>query len=524
MNALEHNANKYHLTCLDMAGLFAIMIVALALRTIGVNKAFVYSDECFTWRVCREPTVEMLQRVGADTLPPLHFMLLKPWIAAFGDAPWSLRMPSILAGVLCVPAMYLLVREGCRFLPRCSEAGLLSAGLVAVNAVQITHSRVARPYPLAALLGIAATWLLLRALRPAREAVAESTASSTTCWWFAYGICAGLFCLTHHFALFTLAAHAIVVAGFALRLAVQRRRSALWNLLNGGAWAVVAAAAIYSPWLPVFLAQSRRAQTWFWVPDLSGEETIAMAFQWNVGAPTSLWTAATALLGLAAAAVVTLRRAPLAGWLFMFMLTAPWLLTIAVSNCGGRPLLQERYLLFANAGLLALLGSACAVLNLRASRVAIVGLLALVFLPATADFMASLRNDSPGMLKAAAWLMDHYRDGDVITVSLPQTVNIVKYYAGREGFDVDAKVYLAPTPAGGQPIHSTSLHAEDLLTEGPHTPPAGVKRCWRLETRDIVRRPPEGWKRIEVHEFRGPPGTREVAGSERVWLALLGKE
>jgi len=508
----------------DMAMLPVIMLIAFVLRTVAVDRAFVYSDECFTWRVVREPTVEMLRRVGADTLPPLHFLLLKPWIAVCGDSPWSLRMPSILAGVLCVPAMYSLVREGCRYLPHGSSAGLLAAGIVAIDAVQITHSRVARPYALAALLGIVATWLLLRALRPAREIAGEVTPSSTTSWWISYGVCAGLFCLSHHFALFTLAAHATVITGIAIWLAMHHRRAALRGVLIGGTWSLLAGAVIYSPWLPVLLAQLRRAQTWFWVPELGADETIAMAFQWNVGAPTSLSTASAALFGVAAAAVVAVRRAPLTGALFTLMFAAPWLLTIAVSTCGGRPLLQERYLLFANAGLLALLGSTLAVLNRRASRGAYIALLALVFLPATVDFGASLRYESPAMEKAVVWWKDRYRPGDVITVSLPQTVNIVKYYAGREGVDVDARVYLAPTPEGGQPIHSTSLHAEDLLTEGPHVPPEGVKRCWRLETRDVSRRPQEGWKVIDAREFTGPPGTREVAGSERVWLKLLEQE
>lgn len=501
------------------------MIVGLALRTIAVDKAFVYSDECFTWRVCREPMVEMLQRVGADTLPPLHFLLIKPWIAVFGDAPWSLRTPSIVAGLLCVPAMYWLVCEGCRGVPHCPSAGLLAAGLVAMNAVQITHSRVARPYSLAALFGIAATWLLLRALRPAREPVAESTASATAWWWIAYGACAGLFCLTHHFALFTLAAHASVVAGFALWLAVHRRVSALWNVLSGANSALLSAAVIYSPWLPVFLAQSRRAQAWFWVPELSGNETVAMAYQWNVGAPPlSMWAAAAALIGVAVAAVIAIRRAPLAGSLFSLMFAAPWLLTIAVSTCGGRPLLQERYLLFANAGLLALLGATFAVMKGRASRGAFIAILALAFAPATSDFIASLSDESPGVERAASWLKERYRPGDVITMSLPQTANIVKYYAGREGFDVEARVYLAPTPEGGQPIHSTSLHAVELLTDAPHVPPKGVRRCWRLETRDVVRQPLSDWKRVGVYEFTGPPGTREVAGSEHVWLELSVKE
>ncbi len=506
---------------------FSAMFIAVsvAFRILATDVAYVYSDECFTWRVCNLPFIEMLQRVGGDTLPPLHFVLLKPWIALFGDAPLALRGLSILCGLLCVPAVYMTVWEACRRRPGAASGAWLAAALVAVNAVQITHSRIARPYPLAALLGLCATWLLLRALRPACEALDDerSVASSTTMrWWCAYGATAGLFCLAHHFAIFTLAAHGVATLGVAARLANKHRRDAALSVLRGMASAALAATVVYSPWLPVFIAQAQRTKTWFWVPARGFDETLTSIYEWNVGLPPeSVLLAGMCLVCVVAAGALVIRRAALAGWLFSLMFALPWALTIAVSTLGGRPLLQERYLLFANVGLLALLGATYAVLGNRLVRIAFAAVLGMLFLSATVSYMRSLPSDAPAMEQAMAWLKNQYRPGDVVTVSLPQTVNISKYYARRAGFEIDARVYLMPVAEGGQPIHTTSLHGSELLADGPHAPPAESESWWRLDVQEQSESQRDGWREITRKEFLGPPGTREVAGSERVALRLL---
>lgn len=503
--------------------LMTIAAIGLVVRCVHTD-VFVYSDECFTWRVCETPFVEMLQRVGADTLPPLHFVLLKAWVALWGDAPLAIRGLSIVCGVLCVPAAYFTVGEACRRLPGAASGALLAAALVAVNAVQITHSRIARPYPLTALLGLCGTWLLLVALRPARDELdgeQDVAPTRTTRWWWAYGAAASLFCLAHHFALLTLTAHAIVALGVAVRLAMTRRYEAAKSVLRGIAVAAIGGAVVYSPWLPVFVAQAQRTKTWFWVPARGFDETLAALYEWNVGLPPeSVLVAGLCLVCVFAAGVFVIRRAPVAGWLFSLMFALPWLLTIAVSTLGGRPLLQERYLLFANAGLLALLGATFAVLDSRIARVAIAGVLGTVFLPATTAYLRSLPSDTPAMAKAMDWLKNQHRPGDVVTVDLPQTVNISKYYAHLAGLEIDARVYLMSGVEGGQPIHTTSLHGSELLADGPHAPPPDAERWWRLDVQEQWEMPKEGWRELSQTELLGPTGTREVAGSERVSLKL----
>ncbi|MDZ4779071.1 MAG: hypothetical protein SGJ19_02320, partial [Planctomycetia bacterium] len=331
--------------------------------------------------------------------------------------------------------------------------------------------------------------------------------------------------LGHHFAFFTLVAHGVVALGMATCLAMKRQRELAKSTLLGMAAAVLAAMVVYSPWLPVLMAQAQRTKAWFWVPSRGFAATLSAMYEWNVGRPPeSAWLTGALLIGLVAGAVVLMRRAALAGSLFGLMVTLPWLCTLAISGLAGRPLLQERYLLFADAGLLMLLGGVYVVLNSNATRFAYLATLGLLFLPATAAYMCSLPTDTPAMEKAMNSLRNQYRDGDVVTVSLPQTVNIAKYYSHRAGFEVDARVYLTHVAEGGQPIHTTSLQAAELLADGPHAPPADCVRWWRLEVQEPFANSRDGW-RLESHqEFTGPPATREVAGSHQVSLTLFTRD
>lgn len=42
------------------------------------------ADEAFSWRVAAMPLSDLMQRVAGDTHPPLHFLILKAWMAVAG--------------------------------------------------------------------------------------------------------------------------------------------------------------------------------------------------------------------------------------------------------------------------------------------------------------------------------------------------------------------------------------------------------------------------------------------------------
>jgi hypothetical protein len=80
---------------------------------------------------------------------PLYHYLLYGLVQVLSITEWSLRLPSLLAGLACVAGVYFL----CRWLLG-SEAALVAALLAAVDPIQIAVSDLARPYAVANLVCI----------------------------------------------------------------------------------------------------------------------------------------------------------------------------------------------------------------------------------------------------------------------------------------------------------------------------------------------------------------------------------
>ncbi len=96
---------------------------------------------------------------------PLYHDILYGVLQALPPSDWSLRLPSLLAGLGCVAVIFFLTR---RLLG--AEVGLLAAAIVALDPIQVSVSWLARPYALAnfaCLLSFAALLGLLRTTRPA---------------------------------------------------------------------------------------------------------------------------------------------------------------------------------------------------------------------------------------------------------------------------------------------------------------------------------------------------------------------
>lgn len=146
----------------DRAGagrwLFALVAAALALRLPGYLGWWFNPDEAIYLEVATTNAERARAMVAHNAHPPLQYLMLRA-LARFGDAPWWLRLPSLVAGVALVPLLYAAVRRLAT--PR---AALVAAALAAASPSAIALSGVMRPYALqqaalaAALLGWAA-WI-----------------------------------------------------------------------------------------------------------------------------------------------------------------------------------------------------------------------------------------------------------------------------------------------------------------------------------------------------------------------------
>ena len=135
--------------------LAGIVLIALVVRLAGIGDGL-SEDEGFSWLVASAPDVDtFLDRLAAyENTPPLFYALLAP--LPLEEEHW-LRLPSLVAGIACVPVLYLAVRPLLG-----TGAALLSALGLAVAPYAVNWSNFSRGFMLANLGLLVALWAVVR--------------------------------------------------------------------------------------------------------------------------------------------------------------------------------------------------------------------------------------------------------------------------------------------------------------------------------------------------------------------------
>jgi uncharacterized membrane protein len=201
----------------------ALTLLALLLRASQFGQSL-FGDELYALHEVEGRSFgNMLETVyeGPEVTPPLFFVLA--WATAqLGDATLWLRLPSLVCGVLLVPATYAL---GALTVGR--RAALVAAAIVTLAPFAIFYSVEARPYALLVLATTASTIALLRALDGGGRG-----------WWVAYSLATLAAVYAHLTAVFVLAAQ------FAWAAYTHRDRLPALVLAN------LAAGLLFAPWVP----------------------------------------------------------------------------------------------------------------------------------------------------------------------------------------------------------------------------------------------------------------------------------
>ncbi|HZI83565.1 MAG TPA: glycosyltransferase family 39 protein [Casimicrobiaceae bacterium] len=216
---------------LPWVALAALTGLAVLLRTIGIGGEL-WLDEIHTLiESIRHPLAQIVTVFPDNNQHTLYSVLAHASIEAFGEQPWSLRLPALLFGAASPAALYLLARE---FTSR-FEA-LLSGALLAVSYHGVWFSQNARGYSALAFFALLSSWLLLRALRRGR---------TTDFLWYAVACALGTY--THMTMVFLVMGHA---AACAVRLPPSRGTLSAWRRpLIGFALAAALTLALYAPLL-----------------------------------------------------------------------------------------------------------------------------------------------------------------------------------------------------------------------------------------------------------------------------------
>lgn len=216
-----------------------VILLAFALRLHDAGLEPFWKNELFTMAWIRQPVGYLLgEGMRVETNPPLHFLLLKGWIALVGDSEFAARLPSVLAATAAVALTLRLGRETLGPAP-----ALLGGLLLALMPVQILYAHEARAYALLTLFApmamLGAHRLIAAAARPA----------ATPSWSAAALMAVGMAGMMHAHATGLLAAAAIGLAGLATLPGTAGAGAASGRMVAGGLAALLIAAPVLWPLL-----------------------------------------------------------------------------------------------------------------------------------------------------------------------------------------------------------------------------------------------------------------------------------
>jgi len=231
---------------LVVAGVAAILLAGAVVRFLAPRDLWL--DEALSVDIARLPPGQLLAALRRDGSPPLWYVLLHYWIAAFGDSSAAVRASTAITSLATLPVAWLLGR---RLLgPR---GGLATLLLLAAAPFAVRYASEARMYSLVLLEVCLGGLALLRALTsvaPKPGAPTSDVPSARVGAWLRQlaplTLVTLALALTHYWALFLL----VVVA---IGLALGRR----WAPLL----AMTAAGLLFVPQLPTLVFQLRHTGT-----------------------------------------------------------------------------------------------------------------------------------------------------------------------------------------------------------------------------------------------------------------------
>jgi len=316
-----------------------LVVAAAGLRFTRLGYQSFWVDEIASWRCIVMPTMmDTIEWCAADVQAPGYMVILRLLVPLTGISEAGLRLPAAIAGVICVPLIYVLGRDLYG-----ESQGLLAAAFTTVLWLPLRYSQQARTY---ALLFATVTATSILWIRSARDLLYDREVPYPRL--ILYALVALLQSYLHYYGLYVIALQALAAFLVALVTGLGLKRTALcYALITLG----------YAPWVPAMLRQlGRSGDHWIVKPGLITLWQLALLL-FN----KSTWFA---ILGLAAAAYPVARwalaydwkrRRSMRDWLTELLtdpapLLALWIVCvgapITLFSRFAIPLMIPRYLLF----------------------------------------------------------------------------------------------------------------------------------------------------------------------------------
>lgn len=140
-----------------------IIIIAILLRVLFLNKDSLWLDEGYSCIVALLPFHKMLSMSLSDTNMLVHPVILHFWLKLMGGIPESGRILSAIIGILTVPAAIVLYRK------LFGKSWIVPAILIACSPYLIYFSQEIRCYALFLLLGLLSNITFLNAFNTGKR-------------------------------------------------------------------------------------------------------------------------------------------------------------------------------------------------------------------------------------------------------------------------------------------------------------------------------------------------------------------
>lgn len=227
---------------------FALTALGTLLRLYGLSHESLWADELASWHQSHKDSVfDVIQTMRGNVHPPGWTVFLHYVQAIIGDSEAALRLPSAIAGIAAIPAIFVLGRY-----LHSTWTGLFAASLITVLWAPIYYSQEARAYSLLILLSILTTYILLRIL-----ADLERDRTNRALFVTYILLCTAASYL--HYSGLVL----VVFQGCWALMRVRRMRSAVLTIIA----IYILLVLLYLPWLVELFNDVNRDSFWIRTPD-----------------------------------------------------------------------------------------------------------------------------------------------------------------------------------------------------------------------------------------------------------------
>jgi len=258
--------------------LLTVLLLALALRSIGMFSRPIWYDEAFSILLAEQGPREILSGTllpkenssAAEEHPPLYYFGLWGWMKLFGNSIPAARSFSMLMSLASISLLFFIARDLFN-----EHTAALAAALAAILPFQIHFAQEVRMYAMLTFCLMLATLSFLRA-------------QSHWKWWIVFSISAALAQYTHNLA-------AIYLIPLALTPLFQRD----WKTLRSLALAGLCSLILYLPWGIHLPAQLSKVNTAYWVKRPGVEKIFTLLLFYLPHVPLSgIWLVAGLLLAM----------------------------------------------------------------------------------------------------------------------------------------------------------------------------------------------------------------------------------